>query len=485
MSVSTQPGSQRPCGRLRIENPGGRWLEEQRAINAAARSDDPTARGAFARGLGGTATAWLRDLALPTDHFDAVRGANDEHLYRLPGERQFDALLERVERDGWWPEPILIGVGPTGEALIVEGNTRLAVARHLGLGNVPVEVVYYAGAEQTPGDWAPARLQALGVPPGNSSDAGAPTATLATRIASAGPVSASPAAWRQWLEEQARSAAVCSAALADSGLAQWLAAQPLRASIARATLAAIAKGTTSDVELHGVLARPMRRIAEAKPSTNTLSVDDVLIEVELFLAEYQGAERLRFVVRDSVESLYGPAGAELEKAGGGRIHGGISADRRVVSLVAEIPGLTPERLRRSLLHEVVGHYGLSCLRAQDRQRVLGALLDSEDTPGLRGLFADIRELYAGAPDEVVAEEVFARLAETAPDAGPLGQLWDRLVRMVMDGLRSAGFTEVPTSASETRILIRVLAQGLRDDLLVTQVEVGAAEQARPVASPGM
>jgi hypothetical protein len=105
------------------------------------------------------------------------------------------------------------------------------------------------------------------------------------------------------------------------------------------------------------------------------------------------------------------------------------------------------------------------VRPQDRTRILTALWESREHAGLRPYFDDVRRNYPelSAPDRSLdaAEEVFARLAETAPDSGVLKTLWDRILVLVVKALRRSGFQCVPMTPAETRVIVREIADGIR------------------------
>lgn len=125
---------------VRVDNPGGEWLDFQREDAAAA-----SARGR--RGTGAV-TAYTPGAApLPLSILRDVPGARGE--VRRPGDPQYDELLEAAQREGFREDaPILVGVDYDGQPYIIEGNTRVAVASALGRETVPGEIKWYAGAEQ-------------------------------------------------------------------------------------------------------------------------------------------------------------------------------------------------------------------------------------------------------------------------------------------------------------------------------------------------
>ena len=132
--------------KVRTDNPGGEWLE-----NEKRRARENEFRGAV--------TGYLKKaIELDPRKLKDIRGANNE--VRVPGESQYDMLRPSVERYGLYEDsPILIGVDQFGEPRIIEGNTRTAVARDLGLRSVPAEVRYFAGGEGVEGRMMPSRLE--------------------------------------------------------------------------------------------------------------------------------------------------------------------------------------------------------------------------------------------------------------------------------------------------------------------------------------
>jgi hypothetical protein len=96
-----------------------------------------------------------------------IPGLLDER--RVPGEVQYERLMQDVRERGFLPDQdgnrIVLGINHRGEAFIIEGNTRTAVASDLGIPNVRVEVRYKNGGEMVEGPFAPdniARIAARG-----------------------------------------------------------------------------------------------------------------------------------------------------------------------------------------------------------------------------------------------------------------------------------------------------------------------------------
>lgn len=143
---------------LIMDNPGGGWLDRQREDAKAAEARGNRMAGAV------TAVAW--DIELPVDFVAKVPGLNSEQ--RQPGEPQYDALSEKVAKEGFKKDsPILIGINYKGEAFIIEGNTRVAVAKANGIRYIPAEVKYFAGGEAEGGQLSPVVLRQLAVKKGD------------------------------------------------------------------------------------------------------------------------------------------------------------------------------------------------------------------------------------------------------------------------------------------------------------------------------
>ena len=119
---------------------------------------DAPADSYLRKGLGGATTAYTRSLVfLPTDMVAALPGAQNER--RGPGDPQYDSLRADVDRRGFVPDQdgnaLLIGVNHLGQAFILEGNTRAAIATELGVPSIRAEVRWFNGGEDALGRFTP------------------------------------------------------------------------------------------------------------------------------------------------------------------------------------------------------------------------------------------------------------------------------------------------------------------------------------------
>lgn len=142
---------------------GQEWLERKRRQAEEAAKGRYTGLAAYL--FSGAVTAWMgqtETMFFPSSLLDAIPGAMDE--YRRPGDPGFDYLIKKIEAEGFdmsRRNAVLVGVNHEGRAYVFEGNTRAAVAKHLGIRYIPAEFRWFNGAELVPGDWTPDRVAAL------------------------------------------------------------------------------------------------------------------------------------------------------------------------------------------------------------------------------------------------------------------------------------------------------------------------------------
>ena len=131
-----------------VDNPGGRWLANKQKEVGAKHG-----RGSITATIGLMKRAEIR-----VAHVQDLRGASGEHEYRHKSAKLQD-LRDRVDAEGWKPEsPIMIWVNQFGDAVIGEGNHRVQLAKEMGIEWIPVDIRYWAGGEDSPGDFHPSYL---------------------------------------------------------------------------------------------------------------------------------------------------------------------------------------------------------------------------------------------------------------------------------------------------------------------------------------
>lgn len=142
---------------VRTDNPGGGWLEHERR-----RAEERVREGETK--VSGAVTGYLKKpIELDPRKLEVIPGAMNER--RVPGESQYDRLRPMIEAEGFRQDsPILLGINHRGDPYIIEGNTRAAVARDLGIDRIPAEVRWFAGGEGVDGPMTPGALESF-MPP--------------------------------------------------------------------------------------------------------------------------------------------------------------------------------------------------------------------------------------------------------------------------------------------------------------------------------
>ena len=133
---------------LRIDNPGGEWLKNQRRYAEEGKAK-----------VSGPVTGYFnKPIELDPRKLESIPGAMNEQ--RAPGDLAYDHLRPLIEKQGFLQDrPILVGINHLGAPYIIEGNTRAAVARDLGIDRIPADVRYFAGGEGIEGPMMPSRLE--------------------------------------------------------------------------------------------------------------------------------------------------------------------------------------------------------------------------------------------------------------------------------------------------------------------------------------
>lgn len=146
----------------RVDNPSEEWAKrKQEAAEKYAKEGGLASQ----KLLSGPQTAFLgtnesKPLYLNTDFLFELKGANDE--IADASNSKYIQLKESVAREGFDPNQknstILVGVNHKGEAFIMEGNNRVAVAKEFDVPNLKVEVKYFNGAEDVNSPYSPQNI---------------------------------------------------------------------------------------------------------------------------------------------------------------------------------------------------------------------------------------------------------------------------------------------------------------------------------------
>lgn len=131
-------------------------------------------------------------------------------------------------------------------------------------------------------------------------------------------------------------------------------------------------------------------------------------EIAAFYREYPGLATLNIVHEDTQEKFYGPR-ASIENIGYAIKGAFLPATREVHLALANFHNA--EDFRRSLRHEALGHFGLLTFRESQKRDLLGAIIESKNSPSLKMLWRYADNHYAPLSDLMKAEEIFCLVAE--------------------------------------------------------------------------
>ncbi|KFA99612.1 PLxRFG domain-containing protein [Vibrio sp. ER1A] len=137
----------------------------------------------------------------------------------------------------------------------------------------------------------------------------------------------------------------------------------------------------------------------------------------------------------------------------------LSGDNRVVLVAENLSSMAD--VRKTLRHELIAHNGLyGNLSSAERDALTNKVMKLRGNAKLKSIFNEVDNSYKNAPDDVKAEEVIARIAES--ESGKLRQLVDRVMAMVMGALRRSGvLSQEKVTISEVRNMINGVDRYLR------------------------
>ncbi|PHX05519.1 PLxRFG domain-containing protein [Vibrio splendidus] len=189
-----------------------------------------------------------------------------------------------------------------------------------------------------------------------------------------------------------------------------------------------------------------------------VTVRKVMNEADKFISGYEGMKGINVTVVETQDQLSDFTATEPNT----KVKGvWLSGDNRVV-LVAENLANAQE-VRSVLRHELIAHNGLYAnLSPKEIETLTKKINALRGNAKVKPLFDEVDKAYKGAPDEVKAEEVIARLAEK--ESGKLKQIADRVLAFVMGALRRSGvLSQDKATLAEIRTMINNTDNYLRDN----------------------
>ena len=194
--------------------------------------------------------------------------------------------------------------------------------------------------------------------------------------------------------------------------------------------------------------------AETKPAKG-MPVEEVQRIADEFIAGLNGIQ-VQARIAQSQDEIYNPE--TLSK--GLVIKGAYHNKQGLFTLVADNLKDTKDVIR-TLQHEILGHYGLDTISAEDRSAILSAIAKSK-TGGLKPLWDRIKgdSFYSKKTELEQAEEVLAHAAEDI-SGGAMQAIIDAIRSVLTKALRKIGLIRNAVTTAELRQFIREMAKGIR------------------------
>ena len=188
-------------------------------------------------------------------------------------------------------------------------------------------------------------------------------------------------------------------------------------------------------------------------------------QVSEFQKNYKGLENVKFeVLRDPLE-MDGTGITPNTKA--------VYDPRANTIYVFSEKHLDAADLEKTLQHETIGHFGLSKLLNKDdfkkvKEKVRKSRLQSKS---FKELYDEVAGRYGGswnANDDVIAEEVIAKMSETMDFDSKFEAIRDEIYAMIAKALRSIGLTKGEISQAEIRNLLRESEKRIREKVALSK-----------------
>ncbi len=192
-----------------------------------------------------------------------------------------------------------------------------------------------------------------------------------------------------------------------------------------------------------------------KPSTS-LSPEKVTQAAQDWINQYDGLKGANVMVVPTMADLH-----ELVETESNAIVKGawLSGDNRVVLVAENLENVAD--VRRTLRHEFIAHNGLYANLDVAQQAELTKKVNSlRNVNSLKGIFTEVDKSYRTAPEDVKAEEVIAKIAETESSVSQ--RILDKVLSWVLGALRRSGILSAEKiTLSEVRNMINNVDSDLR------------------------
>lgn len=229
------------------------------------------------------------------------------------------------------------------------------------------------------------------------------------------------------------------------------------------------KGRNKDYEISESMYRqPGDNVdySRVKDLNEGMSEEDVKKLVSEFREEYRGNIPLDIDVYPTQEAAYGPR-AKREEYGstikGGyhsQPHGDQWGERKRGRIVLAASSLREQGdVRRTLRHEILGHWGLNTFAPDEKKAILGDLIKAKSDPKINKIWQEVQHLYPEQDELRQAEEVFAHAAEIKPPFASAA--WSKVLSHVHKVLRKIGLIKSPVTGAELLDTVNAISRGIR------------------------
>lgn len=195
-------------------------------------------------------------------------------------------------------------------------------------------------------------------------------------------------------------------------------------------------------------------VVPSKPHGVSITPAEADVVIDAFYNEFQGLSGLKIGHRPTQESYYGSR-ASIRTIG--EIKGAFLPARGEVHL--PLSNFRDVRdLRRSLQHEVLGHYATLTFNAADKRALLEVIALSRHVPSLEGDWGRVDRAYVGQSESMKAEEVFCLAAEdigsnSKSTRRDFAQVWSEVITT----------RARPLEREDLQTIVEAVADGIRQD----------------------
>lgn len=184
-----------------------------------------------------------------------------------------------------------------------------------------------------------------------------------------------------------------------------------------------------------------------------LSFEEAEALVYEFCDTYPSASAVKFVIGETQEELYGKhAIRETE----GLILGSYNPrEGRAFFATANFP--THDKFRRSLRHEILGHFGINTFNPGEKRALLDAIMGSRSVPSVEPVWQDVDRNYPRMVEIRKAEEIFAFVCEDIEPGTRIdhNRCTESFLDVCIDQIR-------PLELQDLRNIAALVAEGLHD-----------------------